>query len=148
VNVIAPILTRGDEMVIQTIFYPIEMMTKRRDGKAMRIAIDGPAYDSKSFGRANYLDASAIQNGKQISVFAVNRSLEEAMDLEVRLGGGRIEKLVSGEIIGSNDPKASNTFESPNHVTPREFKDAVINSAGATLKLPPLSFVAATFEIS
>jgi alpha-L-arabinofuranosidase len=148
VNVIAPILTRGEEMVIQTIFYPIEMMTKRRDGKAMRIAIDGPGYDSKSFGRANYLDASAIQNGKQISVFAVNRSLEESMDLDIRLGGGRIEKLVSGEIISGNDPKASNTFEQPNQVTPREFKDAVINSAGATLKLPPLSFVAATFEIS
>ena len=60
VNVIAPILTKGDEMVLQTIFYPIEMFTKRRTGKAMRIAVDGPDYVSKDFGRAKFLDASAI----------------------------------------------------------------------------------------
>jgi len=148
VNVIAPILTRGDEMVLQTIFYPIEMMSKRRDGKAMRIAVDGPGYDSKSFGRVNYLDASAILNGKQLSVFAVNRSLEESMDLEIRLNGARIEKLVNGEIISGNDPKASNTFEQPDRVTAREFKEAAINSGGAVVKLPALSFAAMTFEVS
>ncbi|HEX3356894.1 MAG TPA: alpha-L-arabinofuranosidase C-terminal domain-containing protein, partial [Tepidisphaeraceae bacterium] len=86
VNVIAPILTRGDEMILQTIFYPIEMYAKRREGTSLRIAIDGPGYESKDFGRATYLDASAILNGKQLSVFACNRSLEESMDLVVRLG--------------------------------------------------------------
>src|SRR5208337_2958087 len=90
VNVIAPILTRGDEMVLQTIFYPIEMISKRRTGKSMRVAVDGPAYESKSFGKASYLDASAIINGNELSVFAVNRSPEEAMDLDLRLVGAKI----------------------------------------------------------
>ena len=32
VNVIAPILTRGDDLLIQSIFYPFEMFSKRRTG--------------------------------------------------------------------------------------------------------------------
>jgi alpha-N-arabinofuranosidase len=148
VNVIAPILTRGDEMVLQTIFYPIEMFTKRRRGKSMRIVVDGPGYDSKSFGPAKYLDTSAILSGKQLSVFAVNRSLEEGMDLEIRVGGARIEKLSSGEIVSGGDPKASNTFEQPNRIVAREFQEASVANGNARLKLPPLSVVAATFEVS
>ena len=38
VNVIAPILTRGDDLLIQSIFYPFEMFAKRRDGVALRDA--------------------------------------------------------------------------------------------------------------
>ncbi len=34
VNVIAPILTRGDDMLLQTIFYPFAMYASRRDGIA------------------------------------------------------------------------------------------------------------------
>ena len=32
VNVTAPILTHGDEMLIQSIFYPFAMFSKRRSG--------------------------------------------------------------------------------------------------------------------
>jgi len=148
VNVIAPILTRGEEIVLQTIFYPIEMTTNRRAGKSMRISIVGPGYESKSFGPTKFLDASAILNGNQLSVFGVNRSLEESMDLEIRLSGSRIAKQINGEIISGNDPKASNTFEQPHRIVPQEFKEAVINGGGATLKLPPLSVFAATFEVT
>ena len=42
VNVIAPILTRGDDLLIQSIFYPFEMFAKRRDGVALRGAGAGP----------------------------------------------------------------------------------------------------------
>jgi alpha-N-arabinofuranosidase len=148
VNVIAPILTRGDEMVLQTIFYPIEMFAKRRDGTSLRIAIDGPGFESKNFGHAKYLDASAILNGKQLNVFASNRSLEESMDLAIRLGNAQIGRLVNGEIVSGKDPKASNTFENPNEVVSTPFKDAMISNGVATLKLPPLSVVAATFDLA
>jgi alpha-N-arabinofuranosidase len=148
VNVIAPILTRGDEMILQTIFYPIEMYAKRREGTSLRIAIDGPGYESKDFGRATYLDASAILNGKQLSVFACNRSLEESMDLVVRLGDAQVQKLVNGEIVSGKDPKASNSFENPNNVVGQAFKDATVANGVATMKLPPLSVVAATFELA
>lgn len=148
VNVIAPIMTRGPEILLQTIFYPFEMLSKRRTGKALRIAVEGPDYESKNYGRANFLDASAILNGRQLSVFAVNRNLEDSMDLVVRPSGSGISKLVNAEIVAGSDPKASNTFEKPNAIVAREYREAVIIGGNATLKLPPLSFVAATFDMS
>jgi len=52
VNVIAPVLTRGDEMLIQSIFYPFEMVSRRRDGVALRVIVDGPIYESTRHGHA------------------------------------------------------------------------------------------------
>jgi alpha-L-arabinofuranosidase len=124
------------------------MFAKRREGTSLRIAIDGPGYQSKNFGHVSYLDASAILNGKQLSVFASNRSLEESMDLAVRLGDAQIGKLVNAEIVTGKDPKASNTFDDPNAIVSKPFKEAMISNGVATLKLPPLSVVAATFELA
>jgi alpha-L-arabinofuranosidase len=151
VNVIAPILTRGDDMVLQTIFYPFEMYSKRRDGKALRIVTESPTYDTKKFGRASYLDASAILNGRELSVFMTNRNLEQSMEVELNVAGGAsVRRLASGEVIGGTDPKLANTFDHPQRVVSRPFGEVSIGaSRGAPrVKLPPLSVAALTFELS
>jgi len=151
VNVIAPILTRGEQMVLQTIFYPFEMYSRRRNGTSLRIAIDGPTYDTKSYGRATYIDASAILDANRLSIFAVNRSLEDSADVEVNLADARLSRLLSGEILSGPDPKAANSFQSPRQVMSRPFQE-ICPSAGSggtpVLRLPPLSVVAATFELA
>src|SRR5690606_37652228 len=60
VNVIAPLLTRGDEMLVQSIYHPFAMMTKRREGESLRVVVDGPTYEAKDYGSTTYIDASAI----------------------------------------------------------------------------------------
>ena len=60
VNVIAPILTRGDELLIQSTFYRFEMFSKRRKGTSLRLVNDGPTYSAHTNGEAKYVDASAI----------------------------------------------------------------------------------------
>ena len=37
VNVIAPILTRGNEMLLQPIYYAFQMVSQRKTGTALRI---------------------------------------------------------------------------------------------------------------
>ncbi len=63
VNVIAPILTRGDEMLIQSIFYPFEMFSKRRAGISLQPIVNGPKYVGATNGEAAYVDTSAILDG-------------------------------------------------------------------------------------
>ncbi|HEX3357996.1 MAG TPA: alpha-L-arabinofuranosidase C-terminal domain-containing protein, partial [Tepidisphaeraceae bacterium] len=65
-----------------------------------------------------------------------------------RLGDAQVQKLVNGEIVSGKDPKASNSFENPNNVVGQAFKDATVANGVATMKLPPLSVVAATFELA
>jgi alpha-N-arabinofuranosidase len=147
VNVIAPLLTRGDQLVRQTIFHPIAMMAKRREGRAVRVAVEGPTYATKDYGEAAYIDASAILNGNALSVFIANRSLEKPLDLDLRTGGAAVARLRDGELLAGNDPKAANTFDAPNRVTSIPFDDLAIHGDRVAINLPPLSFTAITLEL-
>lgn len=146
VNVIAPLLTRGDEMVFQTIFYPIEMMAKRREGIALQVQVDGPSYASEDFGDATYIDSSAILNGNELSVFLVNRDLSSSHEVTVRLGDRSVVSSLNGELVTGTDPKAANTFDAPNTIVAKDF-EASISGGVATIVLPPMSFYAGTFKL-
>ena len=147
VNVIAPVLTRGDEIVTQTIFHPFEMFSRRRRGTALRAATKGPRYESRSYGPVNVIDASAILDGDRLSVFAINRSLGEPAPLTVRLADRAIAALASGEILAGTDPKAANTFERPEAVVPQALDAVGIAQGAAQMTLPPLSLAAMTFRL-
>lgn len=147
VNVIAPLLTRGDEMVFQTIFYPIEMMAKRRDGFSLQVQVSGDEYKSKDYGVVSTLDSSAILNGKELSVFLVNRDTSQPMEVTVDLSDQAISKLLNAELVHGSDPNAANTFDNPNRITAKAFDDVCIKDGKAVVKLPPLSFCAATFAL-
>jgi alpha-N-arabinofuranosidase len=147
VNVIAPILTRGDDMLIQTIFYPFEMFAKRREGVALRPVVTGPTYEGKTYGRVNYVDASAIVNGDTLHVFATNRSVNEVAALRVKVADRPIVALENAELLTGADPKAANTFEQPNVIRSQSFTNTQIVSGEARLELPPLSVVAMTVRL-
>ena len=147
VNVIAPLLTRGDDLVYQTIFYPIEMMAKRRDGVSLQVRVEGSEYKSKDYGTATTLDSSAILNGRELSVFLVNRDVASPLEVTVDLSDQAITKLLNVEIVHGNDPNAANTFENPNQIVAKEFDGICIKDGKAVAMLPPLSFCAATFSL-
>ncbi|HEY0868124.1 MAG TPA: alpha-L-arabinofuranosidase C-terminal domain-containing protein, partial [Fimbriimonas sp.] len=147
VNVIAPILTRGDEMFLQTIFYTIEMFSKRRTGTALEVRVDGPGYSTAKYGHVNYLDSSAILNGDKLNVFLVNRSLHEPMEVVVDLADARIKKLVDADFLWGTDPKADNTFEHPHRVQSCTHDEVLVKDGVATVSLPPLCVYAGTFML-
>jgi alpha-N-arabinofuranosidase len=147
VNVIAPILTRGDEMLLQSIFYVFEMFAKRRQGRALRAAIRGPSYEGATHGRVHTIDASAILDGDRLHVFATNRSLDAAAPLRVSLADRSIASLVSAEIVTGDDAKAENSFEQPDLIRSRPFDDTEIKGGGASARLPPLSVTAMRLEL-
>ena len=147
VNVIAPILTRGDEMLLQSIFHVFEMYTKRRSGTALRVAVDGPTYEGKTNGVVHTVDSSAILAGDRLHVFASNRSLESAAPLRVVLAGRPLQSLESAEIVSGSDPKAANSFDAPDLIRAAPLADVRIEAGGAVAELPPLSVVAMTFRL-
>ena len=148
VNVIAPILTRGDEMLLQSIFYPFEMIARRGEGTSLQVRVDGPTYDSARYGTVKRLDASAVLNGDELSAFLVNRSVDEPTEVVIDLADRRLAVLSSAEIVAGSDPKAENTYESPDAVVSRTFDDVALKDGRALVRLPPLSVVAATFRLA
>jgi alpha-N-arabinofuranosidase len=148
VNVIAPILTRGDEMLLQTIFYPFAMYSTRRDGVALQPSTSGPAYDSPSYGRVNYIDTSAILGDGVLHTFLVNRNTSETAEVEIDHAGGKIESVKSAEVISGSDPNASNTFENPTTICSGPLQTVKVSERKASVQLPPLSVAAVTFKVS
>jgi alpha-N-arabinofuranosidase len=73
VNVIAPILTRKDDLLVQSIYWPFAMVSKRREGVSLRTVVDGPRYPSQSHGMATHVDASTILARDHLHVFLTNR---------------------------------------------------------------------------
>ena len=114
VNVIAPILTRGDEMLLQSIYYPFAMFARRRDGVAIRPAVSGPSYESPSYGKVSYIDTSAILGDGVLHTFLVNRSISQVAEVEIDHASGMIIDVQSAEILSGTDPNANNTYDHPN----------------------------------
>jgi len=149
VNVIAPLLTRGDEMLIQSIFYPFEMFSRRRDGVSLRLALDGPIYEGKTNGRVHTIDTSAILDPSdgRLHLFVTNRSLDEPASVHVKLADRAIVALEGAELLTGPGAKAANSFERPDVIRVCPLTDVKIAKGDAVLELPPLSVTAITFRL-
>jgi alpha-N-arabinofuranosidase len=144
VNVIAPVLTRGDELLIQTIFYPFEMFARRRKGLSLRVAAEGPGYESKSHGHTPFVDASAILDDDRLHLCLVNRSVTDPAPVAVECSDRAVTALQSAEVLTGPDPKAANSFEEPERVRSAAFGGVRVANGRAELVLPPLSVLGMT----
>ena len=148
VNVIAPLMTRGDDLLVQPTFYPFEMISARRKGDSLRLSVDGPGYDSATYGPTRVIDAAAILDADRLNVFAANRSLEEPAEVEIDVADRDVASLENAEILTGPDPKACNSLDRPNAVTSSSFEEIAIGGGKALVKLPPLSMAAMTFRLN
>jgi len=142
VNVIAPLVTRGDELLVQTIFHPFAMMSKRRTGIALEVVTEGPSYRGRTNGTVSYVDASAILGTDALHVFAVNRSVDEAATVVTDVPGHTLAGSATAQLVTGPGAKASNSFEHQDVVVPVAFDDVLIDGGSARFELPPLSFAA------
>lgn len=147
VNVIAPVLTQGNRLLIQSIFYPFEMMSKRRNGTSLRIAVNGPSYEARENGTVPYVDASAILDGRKLKLFLTNRNSKEVAAVDVVLADGVIGSCVEAEILTGRGAKAVNSFKNSNVIGAKPYKAVVVEDGRARCRLPPLSFVAMTLNV-
>ena len=78
VNVVAPILTRRDAMLKQTIYYPLLLFSQMAQGTSLQPLVEAPTYQTRQFGDMPLLDVSAAHNVENAtnSIFIVNRGQE------------------------------------------------------------------------
>ena len=145
VNVIGPVMTRGDELFKQTIFHAFRMISSRKTGVSLRGAVQGPRYTGENNGEVAYLDHAAMLDGNRLHVFAVNRSLDEDMRLVVDCADRPIDRVVNAEVLHA-ELQAENGFEAPDRVAAEPF-DGWSAQGTAEAVLPPHSFVATTFAL-
>ena len=114
VNVIAPIMTEnGGKAWKQTIFYPYMYASCYGRGKALKVNSQCQGYTSQEGWDVSYLHTSVVHNEEDgsVVVFAVNRSLDEDMDLSVTLDGFDGYNLSQHVELYADDLDATNTVE-------------------------------------
>jgi alpha-N-arabinofuranosidase len=118
VNVIAPIFTRRDGLVLQTIFYPFELYSRTCGQIALDVWWQGETFAGGEYTGIRTLDVSATldEAQKQLVLYVVNRSRTEAMETTISLTTGRFTGSVRAFVVNGPDIKAENTFATPNAV--------------------------------
>jgi len=111
------------------------MVAGQRRGISLRLAIDGPTYDS-AYGKAAEVDCSALLDGQRLYFFAVNRNLDEPAPVRIVPANGRFSAVVDADILTGSDPTAANSFERRDVVRSRSFDDVRIDAHGAQLMIP------------
>ncbi|MGG3741796.1 alpha-N-arabinofuranosidase [Paenibacillus chibensis] len=112
VNVIAPIMTEaGGRAWKQTIFYPYLHASIYGRGVSLQPIIDSPKYDAQDYTDVPYLDSAIVFNEaeEELTIFALNRHLTEALDFECDVRSFAGYELVEHIVLAHEDLKAVNT---------------------------------------
>ncbi|TMR07719.1 alpha-N-arabinofuranosidase [Nonomuraea turkmeniaca] len=139
VNVIAPIMTEsGGRAWKQTTFHPFAQASRLAAGDVLRVEPVSPLYETAEFGEVPLLHAVATHSDAGTTVFAVNRSTDGPLSLEIdarALGGARI---VEATTLTDSDVYARNTADDPDRVAPRPNAD--VEHDPMRVLLPPVSW--------
>ena len=120
VNVIAPIMTSDTGAWRQTIFYPYMLTSVFGRGTVLNTQVLTPVYESRTYGEAPYLDSVCVWDEEKdaLTIFAVNKSLDEDMEVSCDLRQFEGYKIVEHIVLNNDDLQAVNTEAQPENVVP------------------------------
>jgi alpha-N-arabinofuranosidase len=147
VNVGAPVFIEGNRLYFQSIFFPFEMYSKRREGTSLWPVVRGPFYETNDYGPVQMIDASAILGERRLNLFLVNRRLQGSQRVDVKLHGQRFTGFDTAEVLTGPGPSAMNTVDQQEIINSQMFKAIKVSADQAIVELPPLSVAAITFKV-
>ena len=135
VNVLAPIMTEnGGKAWVQTTFYPFLYGVRHGRGHALRTVTQCDSYKTDDGLTVPYIESVVIAGEDAVTLFAVNRSLEEDMELTLALEDFGSLKPVEHTELYCEDLKAVNTKDA-SPVQPKQRELPQFDGAQAQIKL-------------
>ncbi|NUR95947.1 MAG: alpha-L-arabinofuranosidase, partial [Kribbellaceae bacterium] len=143
VNVIAPIMTEaGGRAWRQTTFHPFAQASRYASGDVLRVEPVSPTYETTEYGEVPLLHAVATHDAETgtTTVFAINRSLDAPLSLEVDTRAFGPMRIAEATTLAGDDVYARNTADDPDRVTPQPNPSAAVDSGTVRVSLPPVSW--------
>ncbi len=143
VNVIGAIMTEsGGPAWRQTIFHPFAQASQFGHGNVLRTQVQTGGYATDVHPQLDYLLASVLYDEKsgRATVFALNCSTDEEMDLTVELRGLGMRKIAFASELQHRDLKATNTKSAPDTVAPHPHQKCALKESQLRATLRPLSW--------
>jgi alpha-L-arabinofuranosidase len=150
VNVIAPMMTSGDDLLLQSTYFPFELYSTTSGPIALDVGWSGDTFTGGDHTGVRYLDVSATldEDLRRLAVYIVNRRIDGPTEVEIRLHPGRFGGDVDIHAVEGPAPQARNTFEEPHVVAPSHRK--VTSGDGSTFvhTVAPHSVTGLLFTVS
>ncbi|NWG20112.1 MAG: alpha-N-arabinofuranosidase [Chloroflexi bacterium] len=148
VNVIAPILTRPDGLLRQSIFYPFMLFSRHATGDSLDLNVRTPTYHTRAYGDQPLLDAAASYDTMrgEGALFLVHRGRDASLATELIWQGRAPDRVMAIYQLAGDDPSAANSFEHPDVVTVRESPGGPVDDRRIRLDLPPLSLTVVKYR--
>jgi alpha-N-arabinofuranosidase len=149
VNVIAPIVTNADGVLLQTIFHPLELYRRTTGTVALDAWWEGETFSGGAYRGVRTLDVSASldPDAKRLTVHVVNRDPDQPQDVVVELVGASFTGSLQISTVTGPHLSAVNTFAHPDLVTPTVETREIPPSDRFQSSLPPRSVSALVFGI-
>ena len=146
VNVISWLHTRSDGLLKQPSYYPFKLVSNLARGEALDVLVKAPMVETKAYDAVSALDVSASYDAETESgaVFIVNRSQTETLVTDVVWQDSTAVQIEKVWQMAGDDPKAVNSWETPDHIVANEIAAPVVDNGRSTINLPPLSFTVVT----
>jgi alpha-N-arabinofuranosidase len=141
VNVLqAVILTEGEKILLTPTYHVLKMYNVHQDAQLIPVAFEAPQY--KVNGESlPAVSVSASKNQKEeVHISLVNIDVKKANVFKIDLSAFIVKKI-AGQILSSSKLQDHNTFEKPNVLMPKEFKDFKYRNGILEVTLPPFSVV-------
>ena len=142
VNCISHLRTRdGGGCWVLPAYYTYLHYSKYGRGTSLETKVISDTYSCSISDQAPYLDAQGVlEDDGSLTLFAINRSLEEELELKLELRGFESYQVDEHIILTADDPKASNSEEEPDKVVPSAEGNAAVKDGCVAAKLPKMSW--------
>jgi len=140
VNVLPPIVTKPEGILLQTIFFPLELFAKHNGTVALDPWVESEVFETPRYGKVPWIDASASHDPATptLTVNLINRDRANAAPVRIEVGPEALAGPAALYQVTGEDPKALNSFEEPENVrtTGREIETS---GRELTVELAPCS---------
>ena len=130
VNVIAPIMTDANGNAWkQTIYYPFLHASKYGRGTALLPVLNSSKHDTSAYTDVSDIDCAAVYNEEkeEVTIFAVNRDLEENIILECNIRSFEGYSLIEHIVLENDDLKTVNSsVEQP--IAPKKIYESTLEN--------------------
>lgn len=147
VNVLQSLfLTKDEKMILTPTYHVFDMYKVHQDATMIPVDLESPSYTlSGEQIKAVSVSASRDKEGKTHVSF-VNILPREEVEISCKLDGNGISRVLNGNYISAPQINSYNSFESPNVVNLKDFKNASLKNGILKVKLPAKSLV--TIELN
>lgn len=149
VNVIAPIVTSPDGVLLQTIFHPLEQFRSTTGTVALDAWWDGDTFSGGAYTGVRTLDvaASLDPNARRLAVHVVNRDTRDGQEALIELEGASFAGDLRVHTVTGARLSATNTIAQPESVTGTEESREIAPTDRFTYTFPARSVSALVFGI-